>query len=633
MSPRSRYPLSLAILTYVFLSVLGAAVPVPYPRASWTVAPEAFVVLNQKGPGDARSFVDALASAGGHVSILYPKGAAVVYASDAILGAPKVRSWIAAARRDLVEGSLYNSRAAEVAAAARAWNHSRRQGDYAVTGATVALKKEARWGVAPPPDAGPLPLTLMKNSSAPNRASFGGYPLGAERFDTSEYMAGAVAVGVWLLGSPGTSYVWTQEEKDQSLAGVQAGLDAWVHMGGTAAFLTFILEVHDDVTVSGVPIKSRLSDGPIWVDEVLTGRGWSGANAFYKCFAYNNSIRDRYRTNWCYSLFIVDSDVSVNEGLFAGGGSAWAYYGGPWVYMSRYSTWAYNSTDYWAVVPMHETGHIFMATDEYDGISQASGYLNSMDSPDPLVRCIMNQNDSSHVCQPTRDQIGWRDLDENGVIDPLDMDPLARLEPSTPDPNSNPRPLWQGTASVELVPNMNPNSNYSPPHPMTIATIDRVECRIDEGPWQPATSRDGSFDSYTEGFFWRPSPQGDGTHVVEARAHMSAGNWTSVTPRDTITSVGTVPAVPTLAEVRPNPIRSSATLEFTIPSTGYVYLRVYDSQGRLIRTLVDGATPAGRHLASWSGVDEGGRKVASGVYLLRIEFGSFTGSRRMVYLR
>src|SRR5262249_42411799 len=154
-----------------------------------------------------------------------------------------------------------------------------------------------------------------------------------------------------------------------------------------------------------------------WVDQALTAAGWPGAGAFDKCFAYNNSIRDAFNTNWAYSIFIVDSSTLVNQGLFSGGGYAFTYYGAPYVWMSRKSSWAFNPTRYAAAVPMHESGHIFFDTDEYDSVQQFNGYLNASDDVS-LVQCIMNRNDTTRVCPRTREQLGWRDLDGNGVIEP-----------------------------------------------------------------------------------------------------------------------------------------------------------------------------------------------------------------------
>lgn len=62
-------------------------------------------------------------------------------------------------------------------------------------------------------------------------------------------------------------------------------------------------------------------------------------------------------------------------------------------------------------------------------------------------------------------------------------------------------------------------------------------------------------------------------------------------------------------------------------------VRVYDTTGRLVRTLVNGALPAGKNEAAWDGLDEQGQQMPSGVYLYRIENGETTRSGKVTLLR
>ena len=48
-------------------------------------------------------------------------------------------------------------------------------------------------------------------------------------------------------------------------------------------------------------------------------------------------------------------------------------------------------------------------------------------------------------------------------------------------------------------------------------------------------------------------------------------------------------------------------------------VKVYDLSGRLVRVLLDGPMPVGRHTVSWRGADRSGATVPPGIYLLRIE--------------
>lgn len=94
-----------------------------------------------------------------------------------------------------------------------------------------------------------------------------------------------------------------------------------------------------------------------------------------------------------------------------------------------------------------------------------------------------------------------------------------------------------------------------------------------------------------------------------------------------------VPLVLALDQNRPNPFNPLTRIDFSLPRRGPVDLKVYDVRGQLVRTLVVGELPGGRHSAFWRGEDNSGRRVASGVYLyeLRTEEGART--RKMVVVK
>ena len=55
-----------------------------------------------------------------------------------------------------------------------------------------------------------------------------------------------------------------------------------------------------------------------------------------------------------------------------------------------------------------------------------------------------------------------------------------------------------------------------------------------------------------------------------------------------------------------------------MPRDGHTLLTVYDVSGRHVRTLVDDHRRAGDHTVLWDATDDAGRRVASGVYLIRL---------------
>lgn len=83
----------------------------------------------------------------------------------------------------------------------------------------------------------------------------------------------------------------------------------------------------------------------------------------------------------------------------------------------------------------------------------------------------------------------------------------------------------------------------------------------------------------------------------------------------------------------PNPFNPSTTIHYGVAESGPVELAIYDLAGRRVKSLVSGPIAAGDHEASWDGRDEAGSRVASGVYLCRLETGSFVETRRMILLK
>jgi hypothetical protein len=83
----------------------------------------------------------------------------------------------------------------------------------------------------------------------------------------------------------------------------------------------------------------------------------------------------------------------------------------------------------------------------------------------------------------------------------------------------------------------------------------------------------------------------------------------------------------------PNPFNPQTTIRFSLQSDGPTRLEVFDVAGRRVTTLVNASLGAGPHRVTWNGTDAGGRAVASGVYLYRLESGDFEQTRRMLLLK
>ncbi|MBN2089603.1 S8 family serine peptidase [candidate division KSB1 bacterium] len=69
----------------------------------------------------------------------------------------------------------------------------------------------------------------------------------------------------------------------------------------------------------------------------------------------------------------------------------------------------------------------------------------------------------------------------------------------------------------------------------------------------------------------------------------------------------------------PNPFNPSTRIVYAIPTDGLVQLKIYNTLGQVIRTLVNKKQAAGEYTVFWNGRDETGQTVASGVYFYSLE--------------
>lgn len=93
-----------------------------------------------------------------------------------------------------------------------------------------------------------------------------------------------------------------------------------------------------------------------------------------------------------------------------------------------------------------------------------------------------------------------------------------------------------------------------------------------------------------------------------------------------------LPKVSDLLQSYPNPFNPSTVISYDLPKDTHVKLVIYNLLGEKIRTLVDGFETAGFKEITWDGTDDTGKRVASGVYLSRVEAGSFTMARKMTLI-
>ncbi len=88
-----------------------------------------------------------------------------------------------------------------------------------------------------------------------------------------------------------------------------------------------------------------------------------------------------------------------------------------------------------------------------------------------------------------------------------------------------------------------------------------------------------------------------------------------------------------MAQNYPNPFNPSTSINFQLPVDEFVELKIFNSIGQVVRSLVNSKFSAGVHNVVWDGKSNTGQLVASGIYIYQIKAGKFTKSMKMYLMR
>lgn len=268
-----------------------------------------------------------------------------------------------------------------------------------------------------------LPPTVLANAPAADPRP--------GRYETSEYMMGSVAVAVIMMESNGETDPnledWTEKEEEVALAAVNSALKKWESWYPyKVAPLSFTTQIYRKVPTRFEPMSSEETIvAGRWVDDAMVALGYKPRGQL----DFLNDLRKQKMTDWAFMIFMLDCCERTGSDFksSAPGKRALGYasLGGPLLVVPNKSI--YSLEDLIA----HEVGHIFYATDEYDGKSQTSGYLGATETEHSggLMDTLSRYPHVTRVflSQGTKFQVGWRDTDNNGIPDILDTTPSVTL--------------------------------------------------------------------------------------------------------------------------------------------------------------------------------------------------------------
>lgn len=94
-----------------------------------------------------------------------------------------------------------------------------------------------------------------------------------------------------------------------------------------------------------------------------------------------------------------------------------------------------------------------------------------------------------------------------------------------------------------------------------------------------------------------------------------------------------VPPSFTLDQNYPNPFNSSTAIHFSLPAPAQVSLCIYNLSGQKVATLAEGEQNAGGYTLRWSGTDDRGNELASGIYLYRLRTSTCEKTEELLLLK
>jgi hypothetical protein len=95
-----------------------------------------------------------------------------------------------------------------------------------------------------------------------------------------------------------------------------------------------------------------------------------------------------------------------------------------------------------------------------------------------------------------------------------------------------------------------------------------------------------------------------------------------------VASPESIPGHYNLSYNYPNPFNPTTKINFSIPTSEFVSVKVYDINGNELITLISETLSSGEHGVEWNGAD-----YPSGIYIARISSGNYSQKRKMLLVK
>ncbi len=83
----------------------------------------------------------------------------------------------------------------------------------------------------------------------------------------------------------------------------------------------------------------------------------------------------------------------------------------------------------------------------------------------------------------------------------------------------------------------------------------------------------------------------------------------------------------------PNPFSEYTTINYHLPKISDVEINIYNSAGKLIKTLVAEEQSEGIHSVNWTGEDQTNQRVSKGIYFCHFKTADYSVTKRIIFLK
>jgi len=300
----------------------------------------------------------------------------------------------------------------------------------AAIAAVEARERETRW---------PSPATSSRGGTADRLVH-----------QNSDILAGRILVQVVFPESEANLEDWTDAARDDAFSAVVAAIGSFQDEFRNAD-ITAVYRRVEDAATSYEPITrtSQIAGEKSWVSDVMVHLGYTGTADDYidMVHQFNNDGRNQYKTDWVFTVFIVNAQRDADHMFAQARIVGWGYIGGPHI-VTPYPA-GFLGQPGMARLIKREIGHVFWALDEQVSSEHTcghrSGYLNGDNGNrtttiDPIAGplgcrpgvipdgCIMNSADAydygvDSFCKFSAIMLGISDVDNNNVPDAFESAP------------------------------------------------------------------------------------------------------------------------------------------------------------------------------------------------------------------